>query len=243
MAKALVIKSADFSANALGTIAFDDIPCTGITISGDTVMLVGDTQRITAVLTPATTTDTVTWMSSNNSIATVTGGQVTCVSNGTVVITAVCGNHSATLSITCVAIDMIKGKAYAPSVGYVSDSKQALIVPNLIRVPYGATVTCQLTDTTYQFNFQLMLAATHTEDTITFTTSGDGKDPAFTRFLDTNKSDGAAYTYNPWTDHSASDAVYFAVQCRISATSTALSDADVTAIKAALSIHINHQAV
>ena len=206
-------------------------------------MLVGDTQRITTVLTPATTTDTVTWMSSNNSIATVTGGQVTCVGNGTVVITAVCGNQTATHTIQCVAVNLIKGKAYAPSVGYVSDSKQALIVPNLIRVPYGATVTCQLTDTTYEFNFQFMLAASNTEDTITFTTSGDGKSPAFTRFLDTSKGDGAAYTYNPWTDHSASDAVYFAVQCRISATSTALSDADVTAIKAALSIHINHQAV
>ena len=243
MAKALVIKSADFSVNALGTVAFDDVPCTGITLSGDTVMLVGDTMRITAALTPATATDPVTWSTSNASAATVSGGLVTCVGSGTAVITATCGNQTATHTIQCVAVNLIKGKAYAPSVGYVSDTKQALIVPNLIRVPYGATVTCQLTDTTYQYNFEFMLAASNTEDTITFTTSGDGKDPAFTRFLEVNKGDGEAYTFNPWTDHSASDAVYFAVQFRISATSTALSDADVTAIKAALTVNINHQAV
>ena len=240
MAKALVIKNANFTTNALTTISFDDIPCTGISLTGNTLMLVGDTQTLTAVTTPANTTDTVTWSSSNTGIATVSGGMVTCAGNGTAVITATCGNHSDTFTITCVALDLLKGKAYAPSVGYTTDSKQAIIVPNLIRVPYGATVSCQLTDTDYKYNLQMMTAATNTEDAITFTTSAEGKDPAFSRFLDTNKGDGVAYTFDPWTNHTESDVVYFEVQCR-SAENTTLTDADVTAIKAALSIHINHQ--
>lgn len=103
MAKTLVIKGANFSAVALDQVEFEqDIPCTGISLSPSSLTFdeVGEQKTLTAMLTPANTTDTLLWASSNENVATVSGGAVTIHGIGTAIITATCGNQSASVTIT-----------------------------------------------------------------------------------------------------------------------------------------------
>lgn len=103
MSRALVIPTADFSANALEQITITEpVPCTGITLDQATgeITVIGNTLTLTPTLSPADTTDTVTWASSDTTVATVSNGVVTTVGIGTATITASCGNYSASCTIT-----------------------------------------------------------------------------------------------------------------------------------------------
>ena len=62
----------------------------------------GKSQTLTVAYTPADTTDdkTVTWSTSNNSVATVSGGKVTAVGTGTATITAKVGTKTAACKVT-----------------------------------------------------------------------------------------------------------------------------------------------
>lgn len=104
MSKALVIKGANFSANKVETITLTQpIPCTGLSISPTTKSFdtLNATQQITATLTPANTTDTVYYASSNTDVATISdSGLITCVGVGTATITVTCGEQSATCAVT-----------------------------------------------------------------------------------------------------------------------------------------------
>lgn len=103
MSKALVIKGADFSTNAVEQIVIEEnIPCTGLelSISGQSVEFVGDTLTITATKTPVDTTDGITYNSSNEKIATVSGnGVVTVIGIGEATITATCGAITASVTV------------------------------------------------------------------------------------------------------------------------------------------------
>lgn len=100
MAKTLVIKDADFSVNKLDTVIFADVPCEGVSIpSVASISGLGSTV-ITPTLTPANTTDTVRWSSSDNDVAEVVGGVVTAKRYGTVTITVTCGDYSASCTVT-----------------------------------------------------------------------------------------------------------------------------------------------
>ncbi|MBP5583372.1 MAG: Ig-like domain-containing protein [Bacteroidales bacterium] len=71
------------------SVKVNPIAITGVAISGsETEILVGGTTTLTAAVTPANAAQTVTWTSSDENIATVTGGIVTGVAVGTVTITA-----------------------------------------------------------------------------------------------------------------------------------------------------------
>ena len=83
------------------------VHATGITLDKTTLSFVSlDTQMLTATLTPSGATDTVTWASSADSVATVSGGVVTPVSSGTAIITATANGHSATCTVT-VAVGVV----------------------------------------------------------------------------------------------------------------------------------------
>ena len=74
-----------------------------ITLSANNLtLLVGQTDKLAATVTPENTTDkTVTWKSDNEAIATVgTDGTVTAVSVGVANITAICGEATATCKVT-----------------------------------------------------------------------------------------------------------------------------------------------
>lgn len=77
------------------------IACTNITLNNTTLSFTTDAaQTLTATVTPTDTTDTVVWSVSPTGFATVDNGVVTPIKNGTCVITATCGSHSATCNVT-----------------------------------------------------------------------------------------------------------------------------------------------
>ena len=103
MSKALVIKGANFAVNKVTTVVLDNpVPCTGLTLSQSSITFsaIGATVQLNAVKEPINTTDAVTWVSSNEDVATVADGLVTCVGVGTTTITATCGTQSATCEVT-----------------------------------------------------------------------------------------------------------------------------------------------
>ena len=85
-----------------GTVKVVDIPATGITLDKTSVEIFkNQTVTLTATVSPANTTDAVTWSSSNSSVATVNeNGVVTGVSQGTAIITAQAGDKTALCTVT-----------------------------------------------------------------------------------------------------------------------------------------------
>jgi len=102
MSKALVIKNADFSTNALTTVTLQqNVPCTGISLRETTKAITSLTAfSLTPTKSPVNTTDSVVWSSSDTSVATVSDGAVTPLKAGTATITASCGSYSATCVVT-----------------------------------------------------------------------------------------------------------------------------------------------
>ena len=102
MSKALVLKNGvDFSANAVTTIEFADTPCTGITFAQNTYTVSGyDDVTVEYTVTPADTTDSVIWTSSNTDIVSISNGVMTVNGIGTCTITATCGAFTATATVT-----------------------------------------------------------------------------------------------------------------------------------------------
>ncbi len=80
-------------------------PATSISLNKETLNLVEDTnETLIATVSPTNTTDSVTWKSSNNSVATVTSsGKVVAVAPGTATITATAGSYSDTciVNVSC----------------------------------------------------------------------------------------------------------------------------------------------
>lgn len=82
------------------------IPCTGITLSITDMLLNGKvTNTIVATVEPVDTTDKTIWSSSNTSIASVNNGVVAAVANGDAVITATCGDFSASCAVVVTGIE------------------------------------------------------------------------------------------------------------------------------------------
>lgn len=102
MAKALVIKGADFSTNALGTVVFDGVHAESISLSDSALSFdaIGSTHTLTYTVVPSDAVDAVQWLTSNSNVATVTNGIVTVVGVGTCTITARCGTVSASCTVS-----------------------------------------------------------------------------------------------------------------------------------------------
>ena len=85
------------------TITVKAVPATSIRLSAeDLTLLVGQSSRLTAKISPDNTTDrTIVWKSDNESVAIVSSnGLVTAVSAGTASVTATCGSVTATCRVT-----------------------------------------------------------------------------------------------------------------------------------------------
>lgn len=102
MARALVIKGSNFSANKVTTVNINGgTSCTGIEFAEDTITIIGtDNIEVEYTLTPPNTTDVVTWESSDTDIITVDNGVITPVGVGTCTLTATCNGHTATATVT-----------------------------------------------------------------------------------------------------------------------------------------------
>lgn len=78
----------------------DEIACTGITLDKSVLTFnSAGQQTIIATVTPANTTDALTWTSDNPAVAAVSEGVVTAYANGSATITATCGGHSASCTV------------------------------------------------------------------------------------------------------------------------------------------------
>ena len=76
-------------------------PCTNITLSSSTLTFTDKTpQTLTATITPSDSTDEIIWSVSPSGICTVNNGVITPVSSGSCVVTATCGNQTATCNVT-----------------------------------------------------------------------------------------------------------------------------------------------
>ncbi len=76
-------------------------PATGVTMNQDTLTLRStQTAQLTAAVQPEDTTDTLTWSTSNDTVATVADGKVTALKPGTATITAAAGNVKAECAVT-----------------------------------------------------------------------------------------------------------------------------------------------
>ena len=86
---------------AIVTVTAPSKPATGITLDKTSLALtVGDVETLVATVTPADTTDKVTWASGDDSVATVDAvGKVTAVGVGETTITAKAGSVSATCAV------------------------------------------------------------------------------------------------------------------------------------------------
>ena len=79
----------------------ETVPCTGITLSASTLTFTGTgNQTLVATVEPTNTTDTIAWSVSPAGIATVAGGVVTAIANGSCTVTATCGEQSATCTVS-----------------------------------------------------------------------------------------------------------------------------------------------
>ena len=96
----------DGSSSSLASVTCStNVPVTSVTISGATggklSVKKGATAQLTATVNPSNATDrTVTWKSSDATVATVADGKVTGVKAGTATITATAGGKSASVAVT-----------------------------------------------------------------------------------------------------------------------------------------------
>lgn len=102
-----LFKSAVYSKNMSDMVtaledSFNTIPATGIKLSPTTIKFsgIGDTQKITATLTPDTATSSILWESDNTDVVTVKDGVATAVSDGIATITATSGSATAKCNVT-----------------------------------------------------------------------------------------------------------------------------------------------
>lgn len=105
MARTLVIKGVNFASNKLDTVSLiESIPCTAIVLNKNTAEIkCGSTETLVATPTPSNTTDSISWASSDETVATVSDGVVTVVGVGTATVTATCGSQSDTCEVTATA--------------------------------------------------------------------------------------------------------------------------------------------
>ena len=123
-------------------------PATGVTLDKTTLnLMTGETAVLTAAAQPENTTDTLTWTTGNEAVATVADGVVTAVGAGSTVITAACGSVKAECAVTVTASPLtvsVGGKACALTrVGGEDGTKYRAVLP------YGSNVTIHVADASF----------------------------------------------------------------------------------------------
>ena len=131
------------AAELIGPETIEQIPATGITVSKSSVsILEGNSETVTAKVTPDNATNkTVTWTSSNPTVATVAGGKITGVSVGSATITAKTSNGlTATVSVKVsenTSIIKPTGVTISPTTATVEAGKETTLTATV--TPSNAT--------------------------------------------------------------------------------------------------------
>ena len=171
---------------------------TALSISPTTLSLSNNTpQTITATVVPSGST--VSWSSSDTSVATVVGGVVTGVSNGTCVITASAGTKSATCSVT------VSGFATLVSISAVyTQSGTVYDTDSLDSLKADLVVTATYDDTSTETITNYVLSGTLAVGTSTITVSYGGKTTTFTVTVTESPLVPTGYTQYDYITNTAS---------------------------------------
>lgn len=94
-----------FTATCSVTVERNTIEVTGVSLNkNSTTIQAGNTETLTATLSPSGAIGTISWSSSDTSKATVNNGTITAVATGTSIITATCKGYSATCEVTVIDV-------------------------------------------------------------------------------------------------------------------------------------------
>ena len=102
------------------------IAATGIEVSKDSVTLqVGKDETVTATVSPADSTDIVTWASNDETVATVVEGKISALKEGTCKVTATAGDFSKEINVTVEALptfENLTGKTLTAKAEYYDEA-------------------------------------------------------------------------------------------------------------------------
>ena len=133
----VIVHSADNRSTATLQILVA-VPPESVTISGETVINEGESATLTATVSPENTTDkSVSWSSSDTSVATVTsGGVVTGVRDGSAIITAKCNADNSVKATVMVTV------RHPYTLVFNTNTPEAELVPTLDYPSKGAYSGC-----------------------------------------------------------------------------------------------------
>lgn len=166
--------------DALQAALYPPIPATSITLNKNTLSIytLNTTQTLTATVLPADTTDTVTWSSSDPTVASVSSsGVVTALGYGNATITATAGNVSATCAVTIAQASLVGIEAtftQGANIIYDTDSLDTLKQYLVVTATWSDSSVTTVASTDYT------LSGTLTAGTSTITATYSGKSDQFT---------------------------------------------------------------
>ncbi len=161
------------------------VPATDLTLSKKELTLVpSGTTPLSATVTPANSTDSVTWSSSAPDVVTVSGtGEVKAVGYGTATITAKAGSKTATCEITvvcgvdeCQYYDDIEAEEwYHPAVDYVTEAKIMQGHDTGDFAPYGKLTRAEMAQILYNYQKNVVGKVEQGKTQITFSDVKSGE--------------------------------------------------------------------
>lgn len=158
----------DVSATCQVTVEKKIIPVESVTLDKSSLEMVeGDTQSLTATVLPADATDkTVTWTSSNTSVATVSDGLVTAIAEGSATITATAGGFSATCQV-------IVEKKIIPVTSITLDQSSLDMVEGEVKTLTATVLPADATDKTVTWTSSNPSVATVSDGVVTALAMGE----------------------------------------------------------------------
>ena len=163
----ITAKAGDKTATCAVTVSEKKVVVTGMTLSQSSLALKqGDTATLAATVNPSNATDkTVTWSSSNPSVATVSGGRVTAVAEGTATITARAGSVEATCLVT------VSGKTISVTDVFLNQTSLSIKVGDSTTL-YASVNPSNATDKTVTWSSSNPSVATVSEGRVTAIAAG-----------------------------------------------------------------------
>ena len=164
------------SATCTVTVTADTVPVTGVSLNKtSTSLYVGDTETLTATVQPGNASNqTVTWSTSDPSVATVENGTVTAVGRGTATITVTTVDGGFTAGCTVTVSRYSTGGGPTTYAVTAPDVENGTVRVSPSRASRGTTVTITVTpDEGYELESLTVLDSRDNE--ITLTDKGDGK--------------------------------------------------------------------
>nr|WP_320131767.1 Ig-like domain-containing protein [uncultured Holophaga sp.] len=184
----ITVTTADggYQATCAVMVTASTVNVTGVSLDKSALTLSG-LHTLTATLSPSTASDSsVTWSSSDTSVATVTNGVVTAVGQGTadITVTTTDGNHTAKCALTIApfyafASDGSTWAKYGTAGAWISEATETDVIPALVVTQDGNTFYGALSGTNNGYLYRKTGAAGTWAPLLSSTASGTMKALAF----------------------------------------------------------------